>query len=361
VAGALALGLALWAVPSPSGAADRLDRFRDLAAARLGLAQMASDAAAASLADLYAVVDEEIVDSLQSGDPFASVPFIQEQLDGFSAAWGGASFRVTRLPGGPGQAPLTVGIFAVAGVAGSGSLRVYGTGGLSKTVSHDGAPDIVEWPPSRSGSAQFLATWVGPPSGSGTRPLRAEVWRRRGAEDVERSWSTTSVFPDGLSVSDFATRPGELSLRYELRYPGWKPGCDGQTEHEDVYRWSPAGETLTLARRQVINAWHRDLQLTVSRFFTALAKGDGPRLTELVPDARVRSRLPVSLRPEPACEAQSPDTPGTVVVAATDERLVADARPSALPTLVARAPWSLWWSRAPSGAWRLAGASPVLQ
>ena len=29
-------------------------------------------------------------------------------------------------------------------------------------------------------------------------------------------------------------------IRYELRYPGWKPGCDVQSEQEDTYRVSPA-------------------------------------------------------------------------------------------------------------------------
>jgi len=121
-----------------------------------------------------------------------------------------------------------------------------------------------------------------------------------------------------------------------------------QAEQEDRYRADPGGG-LALVSRQVFNGWHRDLQRSATRFFAALASGDRKTLAELVPDASVRARLPRGLLAEPACDSQSPDTPGTAIVAA------AVPRPSG-----GRSPWSLWWGRSPGG-WRLTGAAPVLE
>lgn len=360
--------LALWA--PAAGAADRLERFRALASGDLAVAQLDGGAAVDRVvSELYAVVDEEIVDSLESGEPFASAEFIQERLDGFQGAWGGAMFRVFRPAGGPGRAALTVAVLSLSGVPGSGSMRVYGRGPSGvlplRTATHDGIPEAHPWPPARDGAPQWLMSWTGPASGSGSRPLRVEIWRQR-TGDAARVWSTAELFPDGLWASAVSIRRAEISVRYELRYPGWKPGCEGQTEQEDTYR--VAGELPALARRQVVNAWHRDLGTAVDRLFSALEHRDARRLSELVPDARLRSRLPAGLRPEPACEAQNPDTPGMVVVAATDEGRGATARadggperstsprPSPQPS-----PWSLWWTRAAGGAWRLSAAEPVLQ
>jgi hypothetical protein len=347
---------------------DRLEQFRDLAASRLALAQLgAGDAGGSAVAELYALVDEEIVENLESGGPFASVAFIQDRLDAFSGAWGGASFHVLRPRGGSASGPYTIGVFSLSGVPDSGGMRIYARSGGSigpvRTVTHDGVPEVSEWPPARDGAAQWLVTWLGPASGRGSRPVRIELWRQRGDADATRVWSSAELFPDGLAASQVALGRGEISLRYELRYPGWKPGCEGQTEHEDLYRAGADGGAPVLARRHVLNGWHRDLGSVVSSFFSALAGGDVRRLAELVPDALLRSRLPAGLRPEPACEAQSPDMPGLVVVAATDENLAAAtgaraSRPSSNGH--APAPWSLWWTRAGSGAWRLSAAQPVL-
>ena len=365
---AIGLTIAVWlaAVPAPVPAArptgpaaapgvmnDRLERFRELAASRLALAQLGGGDGA--VAEIYALVDEEIIENLESGSPFASLEFIQERLDAFGGAWGGASFRVVRPKGL--KPPLTIGVLSLAGVPGSGSVRVYGrVGGYIapvRTVTHDGSPEVQEWPPARDGSAQWAVSWAGAPSGRGSRPLRVDVWRER-RDDVERVWTTLDLFPEGLAVSDFAVRRGEVRVRYELHYPGWKPGCEGQTEHEDLYRPAAGTDGVALAQRRVFNGWHRDLGAIVTRFFSALAGGDARSLGEIVPDSRLRARLPRGLRPEPACEAQSPDAPGLVVVAATDE----PGRDARAP---AGAPWSLWWTRAGGGAWRLSAAERVLQ
>jgi hypothetical protein len=140
---------------------------------------------------------------------------------------------------------------------------------------------------------------------------------------------------------------GTLSLRYAPRYPGWKPGCVGQVEQEDLYRYDRASDRVARARRETFNAWHRELHAHVARLFGALAADDRRALAVLVPDETVRARLPRRLTPEPACDALDPDVPGRVVVAATEE------------AAAGRAPWSLSWARVGRG-WRLAGAAPVL-
>jgi hypothetical protein len=149
-------------------------------------------------------------------------------------------------------------------------------------------------------------------------------------------------------VLDWRVQPGELVVRYEPPYPGWKPGCPGQVEHEDHYRLARAGG-LVLARRRVSNGWHRELGVAADRFFRAVAAGDTRALGLLVPAPALRARLPRGLEPEPLCEQAGPAGPrGPVTVAATELR---DGR---------RVPWALAWTRAPAG-WRLQAAAPVLQ
>jgi hypothetical protein len=155
-------------------------------------------------------------------------------------------------------------------------------------------------------------------------------------------WSTADLFPDGLHARRWAVREREVRVQYELQYPGWTPGCEGQTEQEDVYRLGPDATVTRVARRQV-NAWHREFRLAVGRVMAALAEA-GQALDGLVPDPAVRRALPRALEIEPACDAREPGTPERVSVAARD----------------AARPWQLVFQRAPSG-WRLVRAAPVLQ
>ena len=102
-------------------------------------------------------------------------------------------------------------------------------------------------------------------------------------------------------MTDWRTQAGELVVRYEPRYPGWKPGCAEQFEHEDHYRLASAGG-LALSRRQVANGWHRELGVAADRLFRALAEEDARTLGLLVPAPALRARLPKGLGPEPVCE-----------------------------------------------------------
>jgi hypothetical protein len=339
---------AIVAVATPAlgaGDTDRLDQFRALAVRTLGAGPpVDSEQAAAALREMWALLDEEIVESLGAGGVFASLPFLQERLDGFADAWGGASFRLHRF------GPLTVGAFQLAEAGGGAAIRVYGRldgePALLTTLSRDGRPSVYALPPAH-GAAQFLAAWEGAASGRGTRALRLDLVRQTpdGASVV---WSTADTFPDGLVVREWGIRGGDVRVRYELRYPGWVPGCEGQTEQEDDYRLSGDHSTFVRAGRRVFNAWHLSLHRVADRVFTALAAGgDRSALAPLVPDPRLRARLPAKLAPDTACDAVEPPagaaTPATVATAA----LAGDGRP-----------WTLTWRRA-GAEWRLTSAQPV--
>lgn len=346
------VALAAMAPVVAPAAGDRLDRFRAEAVRALGATEVAGEGDdSARVAPLYALIDEEILDSLESGGPFASPAFIQGQLDGFAATWGGAVLRVRAVGAGRTGAPLLVGSFALGTAGRTGSVRVYASGpggsALLTVSSRSGAPEVLDWPPTRRGEAQFVVRWYGEASGRGTRSLQLDLWRHAGAQDVRVVWSTADRFPEGLWAAGVEVTPGEIVLRYEPRYPGWKPGCDGQTEQVDVYRYEPAMESLILARRHAVNAWHRELQAAVARFFAARHEGDERTLVELVPDTAVWARLPGRLNPEPACEGRAPDRPGAVAVAASE------------PRGEGLVPWSLWWARG-AGGWQLTAAAPVL-
>src|SRR5262249_55475591 len=150
------------------------------------------------------------------------------------------------------------------------------------------------------------------------------------------------------SATGFSARGGQLVVRHESRYPGWKPGCADQTEQEDVYREAARVPGLALAHRRVLNSWHRELQSTVTRFFVALGADDRTVITALVPDPSVRARLPNALKAEPVCDQRLAGSPARAIVAATDER---DGQ---------RVPWSLTWRRDSRG-WRLTAAAPMLE
>ena len=102
------------------GASDRLERFRELASSRLALGDLDPDNPTEAYRDIYALLDDEIVESLASGGVFASSEFLQDRLDAFGDAWGGAQFRLTRL------GRLVVGAFRLTEAGGGNSVRVYG-------------------------------------------------------------------------------------------------------------------------------------------------------------------------------------------------------------------------------------------
>src|SRR5262245_58189821 len=226
---ALLLAVGAAAHVAADRAEDRLTRFSELGRLLSGSNEaegpVDSDAA---LAELFALADAEIVENLRAGEPYASAPFIQERLDAFMAAWGGARLRIHRL-GRTGEAtPLTIGVFAVPASAAPGSVRVYGSrvGGevtLLVASTHDGVPELHAWPPARDGASQFMVTWLGAASGLGGRPLVVELWRRSRREGAERIWNSATVFADGLSALGLGVRNGAMAIRYEARYPGWKP------------------------------------------------------------------------------------------------------------------------------------------
>jgi hypothetical protein len=333
-----------WAGPG----ADRLERFREIAVARLSVVEDMGEALdPASQAELDALLDDEVLDSLRSGGPFASVEFIRERLAAFGEVWGGASLRLEPL--GPG---LLAGSFRLSAKDVGNSVRLYGSAGgkpaLLRAWREDGVPDVYAWPARPGRGAGMLVSWSGPATGWGSRPLRLELWRVRDGV-VGPVWRSAERYPDGLWVSWVDIKPGRIVLRHEMRYPGWKPGCAVQTEQEDRYHSGPTGG-LTLVSRHLLNGWHRELHSSARRLFIALASGDRRTLTELAPDAALRARLPAALRPEAACDWENPDTPGTAAVIAAAVPLPGGGR----------APWSLWWARGPSG-WRLTGAAPVLE
>jgi hypothetical protein len=330
---ALLLAWLLLALPAAAGGApptERLDRFRELARDRLGALELLGQGSAETLADLYALLDEEILESLRSGAPFASEAFLQEQLLAFSEVWGGALFRVWNLPGG-----LTVGAFQLTIQGAGSSVRVYGRreGGaaLLRVIARPGLPRLWPLPPTRGGASQFLVAWLGPPSARGTVGLRLEHWRQEGG-GVGLVWAPDAPEQEE-GIRGFAVGPEVLRLRYEARYPGWRPGCPGQTEHEDRYRYDAGREAFVLERREVINGWHRELHAAVAAVLAAPGRADIP--------------LPDGLALDLACDEA--EAPGEATVTAVE---------APGPDRAGGRPWALAFRRTPAG-WRLTGAAPV--
>jgi hypothetical protein len=326
--------------PALAGPADRLERFRALAGARLAGAQVTDDATTAdAYREIYALLDEEIVDSLASGALFASVAFLQDRLDAFSEAWGATVVRIMRV------GALTVGAFQLSDAPAGNTVRVYGRlrdeAALLTTLSREGRPLLFPLPGIAGGGDAFLVVWEGPAAAYGSRPVRLELVRHQG-DGVQVAWSSATAFPDGLLARRWTVRAGEIRVQYEMHYPGWTPGCDGQTEQEDVYRLAPTGDAFVRVGQRQVNAWHRDFRRSVSRLLSAISSDDHQALTGLVPDPLLRSQLPRTLRAEPACDATEGQSPERVSVAATAER----------------GPWQLMWERR-GKEWRLIQAAPI--
>src|SRR5207249_3265558 len=79
-----------------AGPVDRLDQFRTLARAR-SMANGAADSSPDAYREMYALLDEEIVESLGTGGLYASTAFLQDRLHAFGEAWGAAAVAVLRL------------------------------------------------------------------------------------------------------------------------------------------------------------------------------------------------------------------------------------------------------------------------
>jgi hypothetical protein len=316
-AAALAVSLFAAAGTTTAGSVvDRLDRFRELVSGRLGAAHVLDDPAARdTYREVYALLDEEIVESLNSGGVFASTAFLQDRLDGFSDAWGGAAARIVRL------GPLTVGVFQLGERTAGNSVRVYGRlrdeVALLTATARDGRPTLFPLAPGPGGAVQFLVAWDEAPSGIGARPVRLDVMRQH-ADGVRVVWSTADIYPDTLMAREYTVRGSELRVRYQLRYPGWVPGCEGQTEQEDVLRLTPATGTYTRVAQRSFDGWHRELRAAATQLFAAVATSDRRTLTALVPDVKVRERLPRKLESEPVCDAPSGTRGEQVAVAASD-------------------------------------------
>jgi len=254
--------------------------------------------------------------------------------------WGAAAVDVVRV------GRLMVGAFQMSDAPGANSVRVYGRLGgeaaLLTTLSREGRPTVYPWAAAPGGAAQFVTAWEGPATGRGIRTLRLDLVRQYG-DDLRVVWSSNALFPDGLPARTYSVRGNEIRVRYEPEYRGHMPGCEGQTEAEDVFRTVAESGTLVRRAGREVNAWHRELRATVARLFDALAAGDEASLARLVPDARLRRRLPATLRADAACDAaDNPTNPHSVSVAATAEHT----------------PWALTFQRAATG-WRLVAANPV--
>jgi len=320
--------------PDAAGPIDRLDQFRTLARAR-SLGNGTPDTSPEAYREMYALLDEEIVESLGTGGLYASTGFLQDRLDAFGEAWGATAVDVVRV------GRLMVAAFQMSDAPGVNSVRVYGRLGgeaaLLTTLSREGRPVVYPWASAPGGGAQFVAAWEGPGTGRGIRALRLDLVRQHG-DDLRVVWSSSDLFPEALMVRAYSVRSGEIRVRYEPSYPGHAPGCEGQTEAEDVFRAAPESGTLVRRAGREVNAWHR------AQLFEALATTDEARLAKLVADAQVRRRLPPTLQPAVACDAaDSLTNPQLVSVAATAEH----------------APWALTFQRG-GGRWRLVAAGPVL-
>ena len=326
--------------PDAAGPVDRLDQFRTLARAR-AIGSGSVDGSPDAYREMYALLDEEIVESLGTGGLYASTGFLQDRLDAFGEAWGAAAVDVVRV------GRLMVGAFQLSDAPGANSVRVYGRLGneaaLLATLSRDGRPTVYPWAPAPGGASQFVGAWEGPVTGRGIHTLRLDLVRQYG-DDLRVVWSSNDLFPEGLMARTYSVRANEIRVRYEPQYPGRSPGCEGQTEAEDVFRIAPESGTLVRRAGREINAWHREFRATVAQLFDALAADDESTLAKLVADAQIRRRLPRTLQADTPCDAaDSLTNPHSVSVAATAEH----------------APWALTFQRGTT-RWRLVAASPVL-
>src|SRR5262249_55142186 len=249
-----------------AGPAGRLDPFRPLARA-----PRRAGGSPAGYPPPSAPLREGGVESLGAGGLYASPAFLQDRLDAFGEAWGATTVDVLRV------GRFVVGAFQMSDVPGANTVRVYGKLGgeaaLLTTLSREGRPTVYPWASGPGGAAQFVTAWDGPSTGQGLRPLRLDLIRQEGA-GVPVACAPTALFPDGVMARAYLVRSDEIRIRYELRYPGWTPGCEGQTESEDLFRAAPETGSLVRKSGRPLNGWHRELRATVAELFAALAAKD---------------------------------------------------------------------------------------
>src|SRR5713101_7341528 len=185
--GLAVLGAAALVTERPDAAdpVDRLNQFRQLARSHASLGHGDAAESPDAYRDMYALLDEEIVESLGAGGLYASAGFLQDRLEAFGEAWGAAAVDVLRV------GRLVVGAFQMSDAPGVNSVRVYGRLGgeaaLLTTLFREGRPTVYPWSPAPSGASQFVAAWEGLATGQGIRPLRLDLIRQRGARPEGRT------------------------------------------------------------------------------------------------------------------------------------------------------------------------------
>src|SRR3970040_762279 len=165
----LVVAATAWAAAAPAWAGpagDRIERFREIAAASLSVVEDTGGALdPAAQVELDALLDGEVLDSLRVGGPFASIGFIRERLDGFGEVWGGASLRIESVGGG-----LLAWRFRLSSKGVGNSVRLYGSAKgmpvLLRAWQEDGVPEVYPWAAPAGGGAAILVSWSGTPTGA---------------------------------------------------------------------------------------------------------------------------------------------------------------------------------------------------
>ena len=227
--------------------------------------------------------------------------------------------------------------------SGGNSVRVYGAlrdePALLTAFYREGRPTVLAPGGGREG-AQFLVAWEGTASGWGTRPLRVDALRPR-ATACAWCGRRRPCWPRGCARGAGAARRGAAHpLRAALsRLGAGLRGADGAGGRLPAGRGPATSRARSPPARRLAP---RPARGRSSASLAALAARDRAALAALVPDRRLRGRLPAALRAEPSCDAP--------------ESAEAGVRWPRSPT---RQPWALTFRHA-GARWRLTGATPVL-
>ena len=165
--------------------------------------------------EIYALLDEEIVESLASGGVFASLEFLQDRLDAFGEAWGGATSALIARSAGCSSAPSSSATARPATAC--ASTAAARRGGAADHDVPRGPPRACTRCRAAADGAQFLVAWEGAPSGRGTRPLRVELVRAHGGRRARRVVHGAACFPtDSARARTRARRRPARPLRAAL-------------------------------------------------------------------------------------------------------------------------------------------------